>query len=188
MTNQSRLALRVFGAAVGLTFSVAGAFAATQGTLDKTTSGSINITATVGALAQISGLSDVAFLVNDLSVPVVDKQNVCVYSNFSPTPATGGQFTITATGDGPGGEFSLNGPVSRIGYTVIFNNQPNQGAGIQLQPGAKQTFLTSGAFDATRSDGNEDASLVISIPAANFSRAQSGTPYNGVLTLDVLPQ
>ena len=79
------------------TFAASNAFAATQGTLGATSTGSLNITLTIDALVQISALDDIPLGNYTGGANMTGADDLCVYSN------TGG-YEITATGDdGAGG-------------------------------------------------------------------------------------
>jgi len=79
------------------------AFAATQGSLGATSTGTVSITASVPNRARITGLTDVSFANQDPSTAASNAEDVCVWSNTA-TKA----YTITATGSGSGSAFTLS--------------------------------------------------------------------------------
>ena len=55
-------------------------FAATQGTLGTTSTGTVNISITIPALVQLTGLSDIAMGTSS-SFPATGNTTACIYSN-----------------------------------------------------------------------------------------------------------
>lgn len=182
---QSRVFRRYATAAIAVAALSAGtANAATQGTLGTTSSGSITITASVAKRAQITGLSDVTFSSVDPGSAASNAQSNCVWSNT----ATKG-YSITATGSGTSGAFTLaNGGLS-VPYSVQWSASAGQSAGTALATGTALTGMTSTAVNPTCSTSpTTTSSLVIGITAANLQSMTAATSYTGTLTLLVTPQ
>ena len=91
----------------------ASAFAASQGTLGSTSTGSVGISATIPARAQISGLTDIGFGTVDPASAASQTEDVCVWSN---TPGRG--YQITATGSGSSNAFTLSDGTNTLPYSV----------------------------------------------------------------------
>lgn len=158
--------------------------ASTQGSLGATSTGSVTITASVANRAQITGLSDVAFTNVDPGSAATLSQNNCVWSNT----ATKG-YSITATGSGTSGAFTLaNGSLS-VPYSVQWSASSGQASGTAMTAGAALAGMTSIAANPTCSTGAATtSSLIIAISAANLQGMTSATSYTGSLTLLVTPQ
>jgi hypothetical protein len=160
------------------------AFAATQGSLGTTSTGSISIGASVPNRVQISGLSDVSFANQDPATPASDAQDVCVWSNTS----TRG-YNVTATGSGAGNAFTLSGGASTVPYDVEWAGSSGQSSGTALTSGSALTGLTSTATNATCSSGpSSSASLIVRISSSNLETMEAATAYTGTLTLVVAPE
>ncbi len=160
------------------------AFAATQGSLGTTSTGSISIGASVPNRIELSGLTDVSFTNQDPSVAAANAQNVCVWSNTS----TKG-YNVTATGSGTANAFTLSNGAATVPYTVEWAGSSGQTSGTALASGTALTGLTSAATNPTCSSGpTSSASLVVRITSATLQGMQAATTYTGTLTLVVAPE
>jgi hypothetical protein len=160
--------------------------AATQGNSGATSTGSITINASVASRVKISKLTDVTFSSVDVTAAVSDAQNVCVWSNT----ATKG-YNITATGNGTGSAFTLDGGAgtSPMTYTVQWNQNSGQTSGTGLTSGTPLAGQKSTATQQNCSSGPAtSASLIVGITATELANAVSSTTYTGVLTLVVAPE
>ena len=116
-----------------------------SGSLGATSTGSITITVSVPSRVQITGLNDVAFTNVDPSVNATNAQSNCVWSNT----ATKG-YTVTATGDGTAGAFTLkSGALTPIAYSVQWNQSTGQSTGTALASGTASTTFNSTATTPT---------------------------------------
>lgn len=159
------------------------AFAATQGAIGPTSTGTVSISATVPGRVQISGLSDIAFGTVDPAIAASSAQDVCVWSNTA-----GRGYTITATGSGASNAFTLTDGSTTLGYAVQWAGSSGQSSGTALTTGSALGGLTSTATNPTCSAGPAaTATLVVNVSAAALQAANAGT-YNGTLTLIVAPQ
>jgi hypothetical protein len=161
------------------------ALASTQGSFGATSTGSVNINASVPGRVRISGLSDINFSNADPSANASNAQNVCVWSNTS----TKG-YTITATGSGAANAFTLtSGALAPVPYTVEWAGSSGQTSGTSLTAGSTLTGQTSSATNQDCSAGPaSSASLVVSIGSSNLQAMTAGVTYNGTLTLLVAPE
>jgi hypothetical protein len=159
--------------------------ASTQGTLGATSSGSVTITATVPNRAQITGLADIAFTNVDPATTATNAQNVCVWSNTS----TKG-YTITASGSGTGGAFTLSSAaLPTVPYSVQWNASSGQSSGTALTSGTASASLTTTATKPTCSSApTTTSSLIVSIAATDLQSMVATASYTGTLTLLVTPQ
>lgn len=181
----SRIGRQMSAALVLATAAAGTAQAATDGQLGTTSTGTVDITASVAASVQISGLQDVTFNAVDPTNPVSDAQDVCVWSN-----AAGSRYRITATGDGAGNAFTLSGggSLAPVSYSVEWAASAGQTAGSALAVNTAQTALTSAATHPTCNSGPANsASLVVGMSSADLQTMQAGVSYTGTLTLVVAP-
>ena len=181
-SSQRKVALIGLSLACGL--MPAEAFAASQGTLGATSTGSVDITASVPNRARITGLSDVAFTNQDPATAASSAQNVCVWSNTA-TKA----YTITATGSGTASAFTLSNGTTTVPYSVEWAASSNQTSGTALATGTASAALTSAATHQSCASGpTSSASLIVGITTANLGTMSAGSSYTGTLTLLVTPQ
>lgn len=160
------------------------ASAATQGTLGATSTGSISITASVANRAQITGLSDVTFSAVDPGSAASNTQSDCVWSNT----ATKG-YSITASGSGTAGAFTLANGALTVAYSVQWAASTGQSSGTALTAGTPLAGMTSTAVNPTCSTSpTTTSSLIVGITAANLQSMTAATSYTGTLTLLVTPQ
>lgn len=173
----------LFGAAA-LGFS-APALSATQGSLGATSTGSVTITATVPNRAQLTALSDISFTNADPSTNATSSQNLCAWSNTA-TKA----YSITATGSGTGGAFTLaSGALTPIPYSVQWNQSSGQSSGTSLVAATALGSLVSTATKPTCSSGpSTTSSLIVTISASDLQDMVAATSYTGTLTLLMTPQ
>ncbi|WP_338504005.1 hypothetical protein V6R86_09315 [Sphingomonas kaistensis] len=181
-----RLMTQMTAALLGsaLLSTTAGA-APTQGTLGATSTGSIQINASVPTRVRISGLTDVTLANLDPTANAVAAQNVCVWSNSS----TRG-YRITATGSGTGNAFTLaNGALSAVPYAVEWGGSTGLSSGTALSAGAPLPGQVSTATRADCSAGPaSSASLIVRLAAADLQQMSAATNYTGTLTLLVAPE
>ena len=160
------------------------AFAATQGTLGATSTGSITIGASIPNRVLLSKLTDVSFTNQDPSVNAANAQNVCVWSN---TTTKG--YNVTATGSGTASAFTLANGALTVPYSVEWAGSSGQSAGSALSTGTALTGLTSTATNMNCASGPAaSASLIVRISSANLQTMQAATTYTGTLTLVVAPE
>jgi len=164
------------------------AYAATQGTQGATSTGTINISASVAARVDISNLSDVTFADADLG-PILDTgsqatkaQNVCVWSNNSDK-----SYYITASGSGASNAFTLaNSSNPVLPYEVYWNATSGQTTGTQQMATTKSAKFT-GTATAPTCGGGTTASLIIGIMGSDANSMLANTSYTGTLTLLISP-
>lgn len=158
--------------------------AATQGTLGATSTGTVTITASVPNRARITGLTDVAFALQDPNTAASNAQNVCVWSNT----ATKG-YTVTATGSGVTSAFTLANGSLTVPYSVAWNAASGQTSGTALATGTASAGLVSTAVQQSCSTAPlTTQSLVVGISTTDLGTMQALTTYTGTLTLVVTPQ
>jgi hypothetical protein len=176
--------LALVGAALATALTSSPAFAASQGTLGATSTGTVNITASVPSRARITGLTDVDFSNQDPGTAASSAQDVCVWSNT----ATKG-YTVTATGSGAASAFTLTDGSATVPYTVEWAATSGQTTGTAVTTGTATATLTSSAVNQTCSSApTSTSSLIVRISTASLGTMDAGNSYTGTLTLVVTPQ
>jgi len=158
------------------------AVAATQGSIGATSTGTVAITATVPNRALITSLSDVTFTNADPSVAATSSQGPCVWSNTSTR-----NYTITASGSGTAGAFTVASGSSVIPYSVGWANSANAASPTALTAGTASSALTSNATNISCS-GSGNSTLKVTIGASDLQDMIATQSYTGTLTLVVTPQ
>lgn len=127
-------------------------------------------------LVQISGLADVDFsALPTTGADQIKSQSVCAFSGV-----LGGRYTITATGSGAGGAFTLANGGATMAYEVQWSGSSGQTSGTNLTSGSAlsgQTMLLSCPIL-----NSTDASLILLIRGTTIVSARAGS-YNGTLTI-----
>ncbi|EZP55808.1 hypothetical protein BW41_00887 [Sphingomonas sp. RIT328] len=161
------------------------AAAATNGTLGATSTGTVQITLSVPSRVQISGLTDISFANADPSQQASSSQSNCVWSNT----ATKG-YTITATGSGTGGAFTLaSGALTPVSYAVLWNQSAGQTSGTALVAAtASSGFVSTATAPTCATSPSATSSLTVTIAPSQLQAMPSLTAYTGTLTLLVNPQ
>jgi hypothetical protein len=133
---------------------------------------------------RISNLADVNFgSVTNLQSEARRSQSVCVYSN-----GAGNDYSVTATGSGVGGSFTLsNGPHS-LPFDAEWSSSAGQSTGTKLVSNVALAGQVSTAGNQSCSSGpTSSASLSVVLRAADLSTATEGS-YSGSLTLLIAAQ
>jgi hypothetical protein len=170
-------------------FSGGAVFAATDGTLGTTSTGTTDISVTKTKLAQISAMSDLT--IGSYTLGGGDQHMetaACVYSS-----SVNGGYKVTATGSGASNAFTLtDGASHTLAYSVIWNSG-GVGAlgttGAALTSGTQTASLTGGATDSATCAGavaGPTAQVNVNILGSALDAAPAGT-YTGTLTLVVAP-
>lgn len=182
----SRNFRRTLGCALALAAIAAGgsAHAATQGSLGGTSTGSISITASIGAKAQISGLSDLTFASLDAVSNASLSQNACVWSNTATK-----NYTIRATGSGASNAFTIKDASNNtIPYSVAWAATSGASSGTTLAAGTASASVASSATSPTCGGSGSTSTLFVSVGAVDQQTMIAGNSYTGTLTLLVTPQ
>ncbi|MEQ9450041.1 MAG: hypothetical protein RJQ07_00535 [Pseudomonadales bacterium] len=149
--------------------------AATQGNIGPSSSGSVNISLTVGHHVRVSGLSDIAFEQSTFqqsnSGYSVGTTSACIHNNG------GGPVRLQTLGSGPGGAFTLTASDSAIDYDLHmrYQAQPVADSGLTLQPATHQLV------DDNCLQYGPNTSLHVTTDSAG----PPATVYTGTLTLMV---
>lgn len=158
--------------------------AATQGQLGGNSSGDIEINLTLGLLARISGLSDIAFgtwTSGDLTA----NQNICVGLYGTNT------YRFRATGSGDASDsnaFALTNGSDYIPYRVFYNDQTGLSGRTELTTAISINNQTaSSAFWNIFGCWFNNANLSILLEDSSLASANTGN-YTGTLTVTVIPE
>lgn len=159
------------------------ALAASDGTLGATSTGSVEISASVPSRARLTGLSDVDFSNQDPANPASDAQDVCVWSNTATK-----EYTITATGSGSANAFTLTDGSATVPYAVEWADSTGATSGTALSAGtASAAFVSTAVSHNCASAPSATATLMVGMTSADLSTMSAGTDYTGTLTLLVTP-
>lgn len=168
--------LVVGGVAAGLSGV---ALAATDGVVGPTSTGTVDISLDVNDLVRISNLTDINLGVFS-GADAVGTSAACVYRNGT------GNYSLTASGDGTGGAFTLD---DGAGTTVPYSVSYNDGSGAApATAGALLGGLTGAdpASDTCGTTGN-NGTIEVTVAAADAAGLPAAT-YAGTLTLLVAPE
>ncbi len=160
--------------------SVAPAYAATQGAVGSSSTGTSVISVVVSPLARITAIDDVSFGTWSGSGALSATDDVCVWT-------TGGAYSITATGGGTGGAFTLADGSNEVSYSVTWDDVAGSSSGTSLTAGSGLSGQTSSATSTDCTGGSMTATLGVSIAEGDLSGAPSGN-YSGTLTLVIAPE
>ncbi|RJF87810.1 hypothetical protein D3874_12895 [Oleomonas cavernae] len=158
------------------------AFAATQGSLGPTSTGSLVITLAAPNLVRISALDDIN-LGTFSGTALAGGDDVCIFSN------TGG-YNVTASGDGTGSAFELTGfsTGDAVPYNVQWATTAGATSGTALTAGTPLTGLGGSFTNPTCRGGAQlNARVLVDVTEAVLSEAPADN-YTGTLTLLVEPQ
>jgi hypothetical protein len=174
-------------AAIAIALSSSAEATPVQGNLGSTSTGSVQISATVPASVRLYGLTDFSFGTLDPATAASVSKNVCVWSNTS----TKG-YSITASGDGGGSgtSFKLSNSSTTLDYGVEWAGSASQSSGTALTAATLSGGFTSTATSPTcASSPTSTASLIVKFSTAQMQAAAgSSTAYTGTLTLVVAPE
>lgn len=156
------------------------AYAASQGTLGTTSTGTIQINASKTSAVMISGLADITFPASS-TTPAPASQTACLYS-------TTGSYTIQATsGNAQGLQFRLkDGGTDYIKYSTDWFNATTGGTDTSLNSGQTSGTISGANTTSTNCGGGTNARVQITIDSTTFGSAPTGA-YNDTLTLLVSP-
>jgi hypothetical protein len=156
--------------------------AATQGTLGTTSTGSLNISATVQDFVIISGLTDIALGTYSGTGTMAGSSTFCVYRNGT------GKYSARLTGSGgiTAGFFIKNGAVAEMAYTATFTH------GVTAVPATSGVTMgtagspLTGHSTSQTCGGGTNGNIAISISQATAQAAPTGV-YTGILTVLISP-
>lgn len=162
-------------------FSAGHLYAATDGLLGTSSTGTATVSVTVPALIKISGMDNMAFGTWPGSGDLNDNQNVCVYTNKA-----AGTYRITGTGDGSGNAFTMASGGNTLAYSVYYNDATGT-TGEQLLTAGTPLTGQSGAHTTSQTcSGGTNGNYHVEVLETDLLAVPSGD-YSGLLTLVVEP-
>ena len=157
-----------------------GLMAATDGVVDSTSTGTLDITVSVADAVRISGLTDIVAAFDGTN-DIVETSDACIYRN-----AAGGNYAVTATGSGAANAFTIDdsgtGGTTVIPYEVRWN-----GSATAMTAGNQLTGQTGAHETSTTCAGTPNATVEVTISATDLLTAPQ-TSLTGTLTLVVAPE
>ena len=154
-------------------------FAASDGSIGATSTGSANISLSLGKISRIRNMADASFASYPGSGDLSFNQNVNISVNY----ASGG-YRVTGSGSGAGGAFTIADGSNVIPYEVKFNDEVGVSGNVALSSGSALTGQT-GAVKPISSTTN-DANYAIKLAEADILAVDAGS-YSGTISLVVAP-
>jgi hypothetical protein len=138
--------------------------------------------------ARVTGLANVAFGTIAAPIDQTNSQNVsiCSYFSFFGFFEIPRDYSVTATGSGSGGAFTLSSGAGNLAYDVQWADSVNATSGTMLQPGVAFSGFGNNANSLLCSPSQDNASLIVTIRAADLATATAGT-YSGTLQIMISP-
>ena len=158
------------------------AFAASNGSVGASSTGTSTVTAFVGSLVRVTAVDDLALGTWTGTGALETTDSVCIWT-------TTGGYNVTATGSGVGGGFSLsNGASGTLDYAVKWDDAPTSSTLAAMTSGTALTGQVSGANTTDCNAGSSlTATVGVEITETDLTAADSGS-YTGVLTLLIAPE
>jgi hypothetical protein len=152
-------------------------FAATDGTLNATSTGDLSMDLSIPNLTKLTDVADLNFGTYSGSGNAVLDDDVCVYTNN-----TSGQYKVTARGSGTSFAYTITNGSQTIPYTVRWNTIAGTAGNVNL-PSNSQTTTLSGANTTSQSCGGvKNANFEVTMTRSAVLGVPAGT-YSGILTL-----
>jgi hypothetical protein len=141
--------------------------------------------AATAAIGQINKLSDVSFTALNPLVSTTSAESVCAYSS-----GLAKMYTITATGSGVSGAFTLSGGGGlTLVYGVQWSGSSGAASGSVLVANASSPPFTSTATLAGCILGpSTTATLIVTLDSSDLQTALAGVSYAGTLNIVLTAQ
>lgn len=172
-----KFAQKVAVASTAAALFAGSAFAATQGTIGATSTGSVDINAVIPNLIQISNLNDINLGTWSGSGDMTGNDENCVWS-------TTRGYNLTATGSGAANAFTITDGSNTIAYSVAWDDVDTNDQAV-----TSGDALAGQATDALTTNclGGDTANVTVTVAEADAAAAPAGS-YSGTLTLVVAPE
>lgn len=157
------------------------AYAASDGTLGATSTGTSLISVTVPNLIKVTGFADLALGAWSGSGAMDGNDNICVYTNKA-----SGTYRVTATGSGASNAFTITDGSNLIAYTAAFNDVSGTSGEQPLTSGTALTGQTGANTASQTCGGSNNSNFHVTIAEAALLAAPAGA-YSGTLTILVEP-
>ena len=168
--------IKVVLLSLGMSFGTA--YAANQGTLGATSTGDLNINATVPDLILISALSDINLGTFTGTADLTGAATPCVYRNGA------GTYQITISGDGAASAFTLTDGSNTVPYSVTYNDG---GGATAVATTVVLTTQNNADTTSTTCGGGSNATVDVTVATADLA-AMPASAYAGTMTLVVAPE
>ena len=159
-------------------------FAATDGSLGTTSTGTVVVSITIPALVQITGLSDIT-LGSASTFPVTGNTTACIYSNVA-SPL--GSYYVTASSlNTSGADFRVkDSGMNYITYSAYWHNTSAATQTTALTSGTKTAQQTGGSAISLTCGGGANANFNINFSETQVQAAPAAT-YTDTVTLLITP-
>jgi hypothetical protein len=156
------------------------AFAASQGSVGATSTGTSDVSVTVGGRVRITRLDDIALTFSGTG-DVVGSDAFCVYRNGT------GIYQVTVSSDhaSSADEFRATDGTSFVPYAVKYAEDLSPADGLDTISGQTHTGLT-GSGTSVACGGGDNASLEVTFNETDLQALATGT-YADTITLVVAP-
>lgn len=155
-------------------------FAATDGQVGATSTGSANISLTLPKLIRIRNMADVLFPSYSGAGDLTFNKDITVSVNYP----TGG-YRITTTGSGASSAFTVAAGATTIPYAMLYNDQAGIAGTVAVTAGTPLTGQ-SGALRPLGTN-NLNANYQVKFLETNLQSADAAS-YSGTLTIIVAPE
>ena len=162
-------------------------FAASDGSLGASSTGSATISITLPTKVVVSDVDDLAFGTWDASsATMTQADEVCI---FTSNPS--GQYRVTLSGDGTGSSFeTTDGNSNTLPYKAYWTDTTVTTDLVELSAGVTATGRSNACTASTTCKGgcgNTNALFQVEFTEANLSAVRSGV-YAGTLSITVEPE
>jgi hypothetical protein len=161
------------------------ALAATQGTLGSTSTGTSLLSATVPALAKITGVADLALGSFDGVTDLDGNDDVCVFSNVG-----AGTYAVTmSSANQSGTDFRIadGGATNFAVYNAYWNDVTTTTGRTLVGSGVQLVGQTGADNSSTSCGGGNTGNFSVNIPSANLG-ALPADSYTDTITILITPQ
>ena len=158
--------------------------AAVQGRQDIDSTGTLNVSLSIGKLGLIRGLSDIDLGVWKGTGDLDGNDDVCVYT-FALGVGSASSYRIRADGDGLNNKFNLDSGTNTMGYRAFWNNQQGTTGNTELTAGINSVEFPNSSVPFNCNSPN--ANIEVLINEATMSTIPDGV-YSGILTLTLIPK
>ena len=160
-------------------------FAASDGALGATSSGTSEVSVTIPPRVRVSEIDDLSLGTWNNGGSLSGNDDICIYTN-----QVGGTYRVTFAGDGSGGAFEVrNGSGSAMAYRVLWNDEQTTAGSVEANSGVSLNGQTGACSSSVSCDdcGNTNANLQVVFEQSTLTGAQSGD-YIGEISILVEPE
>ena len=177
MENKMKKLMRATALIAGMT-TTGVVIAATQGTVGGISTGDLDIDVTINDEVQISNLTDLTGTFTGVDMTLTD--TACVYRN------AGGDYTVTAQGDGAANAFTITDGATVVPYTVQWSSDGGTTFESLATSVTSASHTGNAAPDCSAAPAGDNVTIQVDLAAIDLVAAAAGT-LSGTLTLTVAP-